>query len=537
MPGELGNCVAGRVANLFNLRGPELHRRRRLRVGDGGDGRRRSRAWSTREFDAVVTGGVDRNMGAVDVRQVLRDRRALGHRHAPVRRRRRRLRDGRGRRGCSCSSASPTPSATATASTPSCAASAARATARARASPRPTRSASGSRSSAPGATPGSRPATCTLVEGHGTSTASATPSSSTASPRRSRAAGLAPRLGRARLGQVQHRPPQGRGRRRRAAQDGLALHDKVLPPSLNFERPEPQHRLVGVAVRRQHRAARLGASPDGAPASPASARSASAGPTSTSCMEEHVPGRLTTNGAPASIAVPAPADVPPAPPSAPRRPAGGAPAKPPLRGALVLGAADDAALANELRTALAEARQGRRLDPAPPAPAALRAPERIAIDYARRRRPGRQGRAGAARAASAATRRPGRRCARAASSAAAARRARSRSSSPARARSTRTCSATLRAREPVVADVFDEADEIMTPLLEGRPLSDIIFVDPRTPRRSPSRASCGGPRSRSPRCWPSTSRSPGCSASTASRRTWSWATASASTARWSPPAR
>ena len=46
MPGELGNIIAGRVANLFNLRGPELRRRRRLRVGDGGDERRRSRAWS-----------------------------------------------------------------------------------------------------------------------------------------------------------------------------------------------------------------------------------------------------------------------------------------------------------------------------------------------------------------------------------------------------------------------------------------------------------------------------------------------------------
>ena len=97
MPGELANCIAGRVANLFNLRGPELHRRRGLRLGDGGHGRRRSRGSSAHEFDAVITGGVDRNMGVVDVREVLQDRRAVGHRHAPVRRRRRRLRDGRGR--------------------------------------------------------------------------------------------------------------------------------------------------------------------------------------------------------------------------------------------------------------------------------------------------------------------------------------------------------------------------------------------------------------------------------------------------------
>ena len=40
MPGELANCTAGRIANLFNLHGPELHGRRGLRIGDGGHGRR-----------------------------------------------------------------------------------------------------------------------------------------------------------------------------------------------------------------------------------------------------------------------------------------------------------------------------------------------------------------------------------------------------------------------------------------------------------------------------------------------------------------
>ena len=61
-------------------------------------------------------------------------------------------------------------------------------------------------------------------------------------------------------------------------------------------------------------------------------------------------------------------------------PAPAASGKPPVRGALVLGAADEAGLANALRTELAEARQGRHLDPTPPSTEALRAPERIAID-------------------------------------------------------------------------------------------------------------------------------------------------------------
>ena len=41
--------------------------------------------------------------------------------------------------------------------------------------------------------------------------------------------------------------------------------------------------------------------------------------------------------------------------------------------------------------------------------------------------------------------------------------------------------AELRRREPVVAELFEEADAIMAPLLEGRRLSDIVFADPADP--------------------------------------------------------
>ena len=40
----------------------------------------------------------------------------------------------------------------------------------------------------------------------------------------------------------------------------------------------------------------------------------------------------------------------------------------------------------------------------------------------------------------------------------------------------------MRASEPAVAATFAEADEVMTPLL-GRPLTDVIFVDPASPER------------------------------------------------------
>ncbi len=63
MPGELGNCLAGRVANLFNLRGPNY-------VVDAACASAMAAIDSSIEglvehqFDAVITGGIDRNMGA-----------------------------------------------------------------------------------------------------------------------------------------------------------------------------------------------------------------------------------------------------------------------------------------------------------------------------------------------------------------------------------------------------------------------------------------------------------------------------------------
>jgi acyl transferase domain-containing protein len=64
MPGELANVIAGRVANLFNFRGPELHHRRRVRLRPGRllVGRRHGPGLD-HQFDAAITGGIDRNMG------------------------------------------------------------------------------------------------------------------------------------------------------------------------------------------------------------------------------------------------------------------------------------------------------------------------------------------------------------------------------------------------------------------------------------------------------------------------------------------
>ena len=119
----------------------------------------------------------------------------------------------------------------------------------------------------------------------------------------------------------------------------LALHDKVLPPSLNFDRPNPNVDWAAspFAVNTELRDWEV------APGRTRVAGVSAFGFGGTNfhvVMEEHVPGHLTTNGHRASISVPASAGgVPP-----PRRRPGRAPraaatagAKPPLRGALVLG--------------------------------------------------------------------------------------------------------------------------------------------------------------------------------------------------------
>ena len=245
----------------------------------------------------------------------------------------------------------------------------------------------------------------------------------------------------------------------------FALRDKVLSPSLNFERPNPNldWSASPFAVNTEARDWEVA---DGATRVAGVSAFGFGGTNFHVVMEEHVPGHLTTNGHRTSIAVPA--EIPPAQVGRSRRRAARSCWARPTR----------PALANELAgRRWPRRRQGRHLDPAPPSAAALRAPERIAIDYADGPDLVAKAEVRCARC-SRARRRSGRRCACARHPSRQWRaRARSRSSTPARARSTRACSVTCAPCEPVVADLFDEADDIMSPLLEGRKLSDIIFKD------------------------------------------------------------
>jgi malonyl CoA-acyl carrier protein transacylase/acyl carrier protein len=149
--------------------------------------------------------------------------------------------------------------------------------------------------------------------------------------------------------------------------------------------------------------------------------------------------------------------------------------KAPLRGALVIGVASEAALTERLREVKKEAEAGRTPPLAAPAESDLRAPERLAIDYAN---------AGelADKASNALK-------ALAANQPAIWKALRAqgifRGHGPAakvaflypgQGSQYVNMLAPLCAMEPIVAETFVEADRVMTPLL-GKPLSEFIFVD------------------------------------------------------------
>ncbi len=150
--------------------------------------------------------------------------------------------------------------------------------------------------------------------------------------------------------------------------------------------------------------------------------------------------------------------------------------KAPLRGALVIGAGSDAALAERLRTINKDAQSGRAPVPAPPSISDLRAPERITIDYSDAS--DLADKSAKAIKALEANQAPIWKALRAQGI------FRGHGAAPkvaflytGQGSQYVNMIAPLRAAEPIVADVFAEADRIMAPLL-GKPLSEFVFVDP-----------------------------------------------------------
>ena len=500
MPGELANCIAGRIANIFNFHGPNY-------VCDAACASAMAAISSAVEgliqndFDAVITGGVDRNMGAPTFVKFCKigalsatgtrpyaqgaDGFVMGEGSALflLKRLADAERDGDKiyavLRGIAGSSDGKGKGITA---------------------PNP----AGQRTCIQRGwdNAGLSPATATLFEGHGTSTRVGDVVE---------AQSLVDVLGKSNLpkgsialGSVKSNFGHLKGAAGAAGilKTVLALCDKVLPPSLHCEHPSPDIDFAHSPLYVNTELKPWAVPADGVRRAGVSAFGFG-GTNFHAVFEEYVPGRLNGNGK-LSVAVTAQPPVVTAPAPVIAQPsvtaatvvstvgegntsattvALASPAtivyKAPLRGALVVGAATADDLAARLTTVQKEAAAGRAPSPTPPAEADLRAPERLVIDYAD--------------------------AAELADKSAKALKAFS-ANQPAIWKALRpqgifrgrgaagkiaflytgqgsqyvNMIAPLSAAEPLVADLFTEADRIMTPLL-GKPLSQFIFVDPNNP--------------------------------------------------------
>jgi acyl transferase domain-containing protein len=266
----------------------------------------------------------------------------------------------------------------------------------------------------------------------------------------------------------------------------LALDGKVLPPSLNFREPNPNVDWAATPFRVNTGLREWPATPGGVRRGGVSAFGFG-GTNFHAVLEEYVPGRHASAGRRsfAGSDIPAAAQRSdlaaegPAPAKAPVPVAGPAAVKAPLRGALVVGGDSEADVSAQLAQIVDRAAAGQVPPPAPPDPALAHARVRVAIDH-----DGPDALADkAAQAVQALA-----------------------SGTPElwkmlRARGIFLGNGTppkiaflypgqgsqyvnmlrqLRDTEPIVSETFAEADRIMTPLL-GRPLTDYIFTDGSDP--------------------------------------------------------
>src|SRR5271167_1137885 len=474
MPGELSNCIAGRIANVFNFHGPNY-------VVDAACASAMAAISSAAEglvandFDVAITGGIDRNMGASTFVKFSKigalsatgtrpyadgaDGFVMGE--GAVIFLLKRLADaGRDQdkiyavlRGMGGSSDGKGKGITA---------------------PNPI----GQKFAIERAweNAGLSPATVTLIEGHGTSTAvgdvvevesmidvlsnSHLPSHSVA------------------LGSVKSNFGHLKGAAGAAGllKTALALREKVLPPSVHCEHLNPNIDFAHSPLYVNTELKPWTMPEDGVRRAGLSAFGFG-GTNFHAVLEEYIPHRLNGNGK-RSVAV---SEIPPQV----KEPimnvesvsstSNSSSCKAPLRGALVIGAPSEAAIIERLRAIEKDAKAGQAPAPIPPAESDLRAPERLAIDYSNATELA--DKAGSALKALAANQPAIWKALRAQGI--------FRGHGPApkvaflytgQGSQYVNMLQLLQATEPIVADTFAEADRVMTPLL-GKPLSKFIFVD------------------------------------------------------------
>jgi acyl transferase domain-containing protein/NAD(P)-dependent dehydrogenase (short-subunit alcohol dehydrogenase family) len=474
MPGELANCIAGRIANIFNFHGPNY-------VVDAACASAMAAISAAAEgliandYDLAVTGGIDRNMGvssyikfckigalsatgtrpyaegadgfvmgegtAIFLLKRLADAERDGDKIYAVLRGIAGSSDGKGK-----GITAPNPIG------------------QKLAIERAWQNA------------GLSPATVTLIEGHGTSTSVGDVVevqsmidvlSSSNLPHDSVA-----------LGSVKSNIGHLKGAAGAAGllKAALALRDKVLPPSVHCEHRNPNIDFAHSPLYVNTELKPWTMPSDGVRRAGLSAFGFG-GTNFHAVLEEYIPHRLNGNGKRSVAVSEIPTTVKESIMNAENvsRASSLSSYKAPLRGALAIGAASEAALIERLRVVEKDAKAGRAPAPSAPAESDLRASERVAIDYSDATELANK--AGSALKALAANQPAVWKALRAQGI------FHGRGPAPkvaflytGQGSQYANMLKLLRATEPIVAETFAEADRIMAPLL-GKPLSKFIFVD------------------------------------------------------------
>ncbi|HEX9043352.1 MAG TPA: beta-ketoacyl synthase N-terminal-like domain-containing protein, partial [Trebonia sp.] len=453
MPGELANIIAGRIANLFNFRGPSFTTDAACASGLAALSAAAA-GLADGQFDAVVTGGVDRNMGAgvfvkfckigalsatgtrpfdaaadgfvmgegaaLFVLKRLADAERDGDRIYAVLLGVAGASDGKGK-----GITAPNPAGQRLAIA------------------RAWRNA------------GADPATASCVEAHGTSTRVGDAAELESLGHVFRPGELAP--GSIALGSVKSNIGHLKGAAGTAGlfKQVMALHEKVLPPSLGLREPNPNVEWDGSPFRVNTELREWPAPPGGVRRAGVSAFGFG-GTNFHAVLEEYIPGGHGAAGRHVFAAA-------------------GLGPRLPLRGALVAGGASEPDVAAALARVRDQAAAGQAPPLAAPDPALASARVRVAIDYG--------GPAELADKAGLAVK------ALTGGAPELRKMLRSRGVFIGQGPAPRTAFlytgqgsqyvnmlGELRATEPIVAQTFAEADEVMTPLL-GKPLTSYIFVE------------------------------------------------------------
>jgi len=313
------------------------------------------------------------------------------------------------------------------------------------------------------------PATATLIEAHGTSTKVG---DVTEAETLGRVFGAAPR-GSIALGSVKGNIGHLKAG---AGAAGLlkatyAVYNKILPPTLNSERPNPSIDFSNMPLALNHET-REWPKPNGGPRRAGVSAYGFGGTNFHIVLEEHVPGALTSR--PKSVSVPRDigtvgTNVPPVPFNPP----------PPLRGILALGARTPKELHDKLDEAVKRSLSGWTPPIAIPKTTDVTAPERLVIDFAdhddllHKMQTAQKAmsfdtpQAWKALTAQGIFRGSGPKPGKVAFM------------FPGQGSQYLNMGKALAAFSPIVAQVFKDADAVMTPIL-GQPLTDFIFVETET---------------------------------------------------------